>query len=1119
VPLHSLREVVRRLGGLAAAPRPDTDGALLRAYAAGDERAFAELVRRHGPLVWGVCARSLPSEQDAEDAFQATFFVLARKAASVRNGDALASWLFGVARRAASVVRRRAGHTDPRPPLATAPDPCAELASAEACDAILEEVRRLPEKYRLPLLLCGLEGLTKAQAARQLGWREGTVSGRLARARELLRRRLARRDLITADCGLAALGAAVPRSLQEAAAAGALRFAAGETADSPSASDFAWEVLRSMHTTSLKQYACVFGACVLAAVAGGLAYSQRQPLDEPRGEAAKLGEGKAGTPGAPAWRERLVLRGYAGSAYGEFSPDGRTFATADGRNVLRFLDTATWKERSRCPLTKYPKGTYFPQWHPFSPDGRLFALAWRVPAESGKGRRYETWLIEPATGKVRTVLEGNEPRFCPAGTLLALHCPEAVVLYDYAAGKEVRKLPTGGPVAWRGDWFSPDGRRLFLPTSDGRGKLWDVGTGKALATLEGFNPAWSKDGTSLATVLPGPLVKLWDAATGKERATLRGFDQPSCNVAFSPDGRLVLTSVSEAPLRADGEIDMPTYGKPYKRKRSPLDVRLWDAQTGKELVRLPGEREHCRGGAFAPDGKTVAYVRLTDDLGYKPETVLWDVAAGKERLVLRDDEGIDGVTFTPDGAAVLGHVGSHDRAQLHVWDAATGRVRARLGSAQGAYKFSPDGKLLVLTVYLPVEGPLTKPVPTRMEVRIFQWSEGPVTSETRGEPIAIKRDPADEPKPPSEAAKALEALKKEAEAAEAEFAKNYDAAKTDGERQALEGTRLVALEKSTAGALDVARKYPKDPAAVDALEYALRCTVGMEGKLGTLGGQAVARVRETLVTSPSLDKLLPWLGFHQSEASRALLREALEKNPDRKVRARACYWLAQALTDLAEAARQLRQSPELAERPEAKDRREHMKMLRATDPEATERRAEELFKRMRKEFADVKRNDFQPTTLGELAERALFSLRHLVVGKAAPEIEGKDLDGKPLKLSDYQGKVVVLIFCGHWCGPCRAMNPHKQELVKRHAGKPFALLEVNSDDDPGEWKRVMKKEGYAWRCWADGGTEGPIAKRWNISRWPTVYVLDAKGVIRHKELHDEPLSKAVDALLAEGARK
>src|SRR5262249_18008073 len=159
---------------------------LLRTYAATrDESAFAELLRRHGPLVWGVCLRSLPCVQDAEDAFQATFLVLARGAASIRKGDSLASWLFGVARRAAYRLRQRAQLPE-APPLRPSPDPLTQTTSAEVCDVILEEVRSLPEKYRLPLILCGLEGLTKNEAARQLGWKEGTVSGRLARARARL---------------------------------------------------------------------------------------------------------------------------------------------------------------------------------------------------------------------------------------------------------------------------------------------------------------------------------------------------------------------------------------------------------------------------------------------------------------------------------------------------------------------------------------------------------------------------------------------------------------------------------------------------------------------------------------------------------------------------------------------------------------------------------------------------------------------------------------------------------------------------------------------------------------------------------------------------------------------
>jgi RNA polymerase sigma factor (sigma-70 family) len=731
---RALQEVVRWLSGIGKRRRPGTDGELLQAFAtARDQSAFAELLRRHGPLVWSICARSLPRVQDAEDAFQATFLVLARGAGSIRKGEALASWLFGVARRAALRLRHRARLAEPPAPAPSPPDPRAEIASAEACDAILEEVRALPEKYRLPLLLCGLEGLTKREAARQLGWREGTVSGRLARARARLQARLARRGILTAG-GLTLL--AVPGPLD----AQMLRLVTGQAAPGPVVAALVTEVLRSMRAFSLTVFTSVVSSCLLALALGGAWYrGQAAPAAAPAARAPdSFVQAQADETAAATWQERLVLRGYAGSGYAEFSPDGRTLATADGRNVLRFLDTATWQERSQCPLTKYKKGTYFPQWHPFSPDGRWFALTWRVPADDGKGKpRFETWLIEVATGKFHSVLAGKDPRFSPVGTLLSLSQGDTLVLYDYQTEREVRTLALGHPTAWRGDRFAPDGKRLFTATTDGRGKLWDPASGKAIATLRGYHPVWSKDGKTLATVVPGPEAILWDAVSGKERATLRGFKEPGCLVQLSPDGKRVLTSVSEAGLRDDGEISFPEFDNPYVPKRTPLDVRVWDAMTGEQLARLPGEREHCRGGAFAPDGKCVAYIRLTDGEGFTPEAVVWDLVRGKEQLVLSDEKGIDDIAFMPDGR-LIGNIGLRDNSQLYMWEATTGRVLARIDNAQGARTFSPDGKLLVVSVPIPVAGPLTEPIPTPMEVRIFLLSNQPVRSETRGEPIPIK---------------------------------------------------------------------------------------------------------------------------------------------------------------------------------------------------------------------------------------------------------------------------------------------------------------------------------------------------------------------------------------------
>ena len=162
-----------------------SDGELLRQHLSGNKSAFDALLRRHAPMVWGVCRRLLDNEQDAEDAFQAVFVVLLRKAESLREPQSLAAFLHGVASRIAQKARataqRRRCHESrtetPRPS-----DPFAAVEGRDLRELLDEELDRLPEKYRAPLVLCYLEGLSYTEAARQLGWRDGTVCGRLARA-------------------------------------------------------------------------------------------------------------------------------------------------------------------------------------------------------------------------------------------------------------------------------------------------------------------------------------------------------------------------------------------------------------------------------------------------------------------------------------------------------------------------------------------------------------------------------------------------------------------------------------------------------------------------------------------------------------------------------------------------------------------------------------------------------------------------------------------------------------------------------------------------------------------------------------------------------------------------
>src|SRR5262245_15325414 len=190
-----------------------TDGHLLNEFATRkDPEAFREILRRHQAMVMGVCRRVLGNAHDAEDAFQATFLALAQKAGSIRKVESLASWLFGVAFRVASLSRSQANRQRERERGAkmkeaagpSGPDGHAR-AWGELRPVLDEELNRLPEKYRAPLVLCYFEGKTNAKAAEELGCPSGTMSRRLAGARERLRGRLVRRGVALSGATLAAL--------------------------------------------------------------------------------------------------------------------------------------------------------------------------------------------------------------------------------------------------------------------------------------------------------------------------------------------------------------------------------------------------------------------------------------------------------------------------------------------------------------------------------------------------------------------------------------------------------------------------------------------------------------------------------------------------------------------------------------------------------------------------------------------------------------------------------------------------------------------------------------------------------------------------------------------------
>jgi RNA polymerase sigma factor (sigma-70 family) len=271
-----------------------TDGQLLEGFLSRrDEAALAALVLRHAPMVWGVCRRVLRNAHDAEDAFQATFLVLVRKAASIASRELLANWLYGVAYQTARKARATAARRGARErqvqqmpePAVGPPGPQHDL------QALLDqELSRLPDKYRVAILLCDLEGKTRQEAAREIGCPEGTVAGRLARARGMLAKRLARHGVVLSGGSLAAAlvqeatSACVPTAVVSSTINAASLFAAGPAAASAAVAALTEGVLKSMLLTKLKTaVAVLLAVLVLGAGLGtaGLLYVAPSPKPAP----------------------------------------------------------------------------------------------------------------------------------------------------------------------------------------------------------------------------------------------------------------------------------------------------------------------------------------------------------------------------------------------------------------------------------------------------------------------------------------------------------------------------------------------------------------------------------------------------------------------------------------------------------------------------------------------------------------------------------------------------------------------------------------------------------------------------------------------------------------------
>jgi RNA polymerase sigma factor (sigma-70 family) len=695
------------------ATRGLTDGQLLQRFVARrEETAFGALMQRHGRLVWQVCANILHQEQDIEDAFQATFMILARRAASICQGDSVGSWLYGVAYRVAMKAKKTSAKRRERERQAASPIPteASDLALRELQAILSDELRRLPEKYRAPFVLCCLEGRGRKEAAKELGWKEGTVSSRIAHARERLRQRLARRGV--------ALGAALcatelaPNPAAKALSAETVRqvllFAAGKAGVHATAAALAHAVLQSMFAAKLKAGAAlVLGLSLLAAAAGLAAQHARsskpssitpadpsQPLaerpDPPPPEAVKRpGTDLAGDPLPKGASMRLgTIRRRVVGAKLALTRDGKSIIGVRAGKYISIWDADSGKLRTTTVLPSEPRGLWV-----LSPFGRWLAT------DDGPNGTLTVWDVRTGKPVHRFAIQWAVQNFPVAftqdekllGTLAHLGNDRLIRVWDLETEREVFSKPFATNYWTDQMVFTPDGKHLLLsfPANDLGMYCWEIAGGEQTWNRKNFWPnsmVFTPDGKILSNDKDAPVL---DAATGErlgnDKMPRVGSDT---RLALTPDGRTLLLSRPDGVVvwdlaagkelrtiaTAKEEALVSGDGKSFVTNDGLLE--RWDLASGKPLWTEYADRGHLGEVwtlRFSPDGKRLASAAVDGTVR------LWDLGTGKTLqvwpghparrpywLMRSAISGVRTLDFTPDGRRLVAG-GSEDR--LRLWDA------------------------------------------------------------------------------------------------------------------------------------------------------------------------------------------------------------------------------------------------------------------------------------------------------------------------------------------------------------------------------------------------------------------------------------------------------------------
>ncbi len=634
MPASVLRSVSHQLGLIELGSA--TDAALLTRYThVADEAAFVELLRRHGPGVLGVCRRMLGDVHDVDDAFQATFLVLAIKASCVQPPSAIGAWLHGVAVNVARKAKRDAARRGKGEMIHIAAidereTQMASIERAELCTLLDEELARLPRALREAVIVCDVNGRTRAEAAAELGWPEGTVAARLHRARRKLQDRLTRRGITVAAGGLAVVltpetvTADLTRSTE--AAICAYLGSTKSTAFSSAVRTLADGVIRTMFTG--KHALSVLAIASIVLTAGGLLWASievNSHSNVPFGGTAAIRDSNSTThsiePGP--WHQDAVLTDAKDTIFSvAFSPDGKWFAAGGDYSGTG----CTWHFPSLERIELYTRDDVHrdPAAISYSPDGKRRVTTCRdgVYWSAAQGRLLPSGLLE----------RGAIPRAVAYGPF-----GEAV------DGKQLNRLAyTDGRTLWAKQWYddAPVSGAQFGPLKDPpkvEGTLPAAVAyspdGKQLVFIPNhkIDPDWLSGKSKTQKEATHWFAQVWGAGSGAPMVVLPHGTAPVTAVAWSHNSKLIATG------GADG------------------NVLFWDTATHKEVRRVSFGKATIHGLAFAPEDKCIA-VCMSFREGKQPNRVdLVNPADGKriQEITSFPQTPPRAVAFSPDGKTMI----------------------------------------------------------------------------------------------------------------------------------------------------------------------------------------------------------------------------------------------------------------------------------------------------------------------------------------------------------------------------------------------------------------------------------------------------------------------------------